>query len=134
MSLGNPRGAMRPAVARAACHSERSASVRVRPAGSFHVRPVARAKVVAVEAADVVPVRSDPRDIEAILGLSKATYAKMAQNRIWATGYNAFAIPMAAGITFGTGFLMTPAICAVFMLASAIIVAINAQLLRRYRC
>ena len=88
---------------------------------------------VAVESADVVLVRSDPRDVEAILGLSRATYAKMVQNLIWATGYNAFAIPMAAGITFGTGFLMTPAIGAVFMSASTIIVAVNAQLLRRYR-
>lgn len=88
---------------------------------------------VAVESADVVLVRSDPRDVEAILGLSRATYRKMVQNLIWATGYNAFAIPMAAGITFGTGFLMTPAIGAVFMSASTIIVAINAQLLRRYR-
>ena len=88
---------------------------------------------VAVESADVVLVRSDPRDVEAILGLSRATYAKMVQNQIWTTGYNAFAIPMAAGITFGTGFLMTPAIGAVFMSASTIIVAINAQLLRRYR-
>ena len=88
---------------------------------------------VAVESADVVLVRSDPRDVEAILGLSRATYSKMVQNLIWATGYNAFAIPMAAGITFGTGFMMTPAIGAVFMSASTIIVAINAQLLRRYR-
>lgn len=88
---------------------------------------------VAVESADVVLVRSDPRDVEAILGLSRATYAKMVQNLIWATGYNAFAIPMAAGITFGTGFLMTPAVGAIFMSASTIIVAINAQLLRRYR-
>lgn len=88
---------------------------------------------VAVESADVVLVRSDPRDVEAILGLSPATYAKMVQNLIWATGYNVFAIPMAAGITFGTGFLMTPAIGAVFMSASTIIVAVNARLLRRYR-
>ena len=87
---------------------------------------------VAVESADVVLVRSDPRDVEAILGLSRATYSKMVQNLIWATGYNAFAIPMAAGITFGTGFMMTPAIGAVFMSASTIIVAINAQLLRRF--
>ncbi|MGL6210485.1 MAG: copper-translocating P-type ATPase, partial [Paracoccaceae bacterium] len=88
---------------------------------------------VAVESADVVLVRSDPRDVEAILGLSRATYCKMVQNLIWATGYNAFAIPMAAGINFGTGFMMTPAIGAVFMSASTIIVAINAQLLRRYQ-
>lgn len=88
---------------------------------------------VAVESADVVLVRSDPRDVGAILGLSRATYRKMVQNLIWATGYNAIAIPMAAGITFGTGFLMTPAVAAVFMSASTIIVAINAQFLRFYR-
>lgn len=88
---------------------------------------------VAVESADVVLVRSDPRDVAAILGLSHATYRKMVQNLIWATGYNAIAIPMAAGITFGTGLLMTPAVGAVFMSASTIIVAINAQLLRFYR-
>jgi len=88
---------------------------------------------VAVESADVVLVRSDPRDVGAILGLSRATYRKMVQNLAWATGYNAIAIPMAAGITFGTGFIMTPAVAAVFMSASTIIVAINAQLLRSYR-
>ncbi len=88
---------------------------------------------VAVESADVVLVRSDPRDVAAILGLSRATYRKMVQNLIWATGYNTIAVPMAAGITFGTGFLMTPAIAAVFMSASTVIVAINAQLLRFYR-
>lgn len=88
---------------------------------------------VAVESADVVLVRSDPRDVGAILGLSRATYHKMVQNLIWATGYNAVAIPMAAGITFGTGFMMTPAVAAVFMSASTIIVAINAQFLRSYR-
>ncbi|MFC3098353.1 heavy metal translocating P-type ATPase [Alteraurantiacibacter palmitatis] len=88
---------------------------------------------VAVESADIVLVRSDPRDVAAILGLSRATYRKMVQNLLWATGYNAIAIPMAAGITFGTGFLMTPAVAAVFMSASTVIVAINAQLLRFYR-
>lgn len=88
---------------------------------------------VAVESADVVLVRSDPRDVGAILGLSRATYRKMVQNLIWATGYNTVAIPMAAGITFGTGFIMTPAVAAVFMSASTVIVAINAQFLRSYR-
>src|SRR5467141_1872399 len=88
---------------------------------------------VAVESADVVLVRNDPRDVAAILGLSRATYAKMVQNLIWATAYNAVAIPMAAGITFGTGFLMTPAVGAGLMSASTVIVAINAQLLRFYR-
>jgi P-type Cu2+ transporter len=88
---------------------------------------------VAVESADVVLVRNDPRDVAAILGLSRATYAKIVQNLIWATAYNAVAIPMAAGITFGTGFMMTPAVGAGLMSASTVIVAINAQLLRFYR-
>jgi Cu2+-exporting ATPase len=88
---------------------------------------------VAVESADVVLVRNDPRDVAAILGLSRATYAKIVQNLIWATAYNAVAIPMAAGITFGTGFMMTPAVGAGLMSASTLIVAINAQLLRFYR-
>ena len=63
---------------------------------------------------------------------TRATYRKMAQNLIWETGYNAIAIPMAAGITFGTGFLMRPAVGAVLMSKSTIIVAIDAQLLRFY--
>jgi P-type Cu2+ transporter len=88
---------------------------------------------VAVESADVVLVRSDPRDVVAILDLSRATYRKMVQNLLWATGYNAVAIPMAAGITFGTGFLLTPAVGAALMALSTIVVAINAQLLRRHR-
>ncbi|QEL26402.1 heavy metal translocating P-type ATPase [Bosea sp. F3-2] len=88
---------------------------------------------VAVESADVILVKSDPRDVGAILGLSRATYRKMVQNLIWATAYNTVAIPMAAGITFGTGFLMTPAVAAAFMSASTVIVAINAQFLRFYR-
>jgi Cu2+-exporting ATPase len=88
---------------------------------------------VAVESADVVLVRNDPRDVAAILGLSRATYAKIVQNLIWASAYNAVAIPMAAGITFGTGFMMTPAVGAGLMSASTLIVAINAQLLRFYR-
>jgi len=83
-----------------------------------------------VESGDVVLVRSDPRDVYSILKLARASYSKMLQNLFWATGYNAIAIPMAAGITFGTGFLMTPAVAAVFMSASTVIVAINAQLLR----
>jgi P-type Cu2+ transporter len=88
---------------------------------------------VAVESADIVLVRSDPRDVVAILGLSRATYRKMVENLLWATGYNTIAIPMAAGITFGTGFLMTPAVAAFFMSISTIIVAFNAQLLRFYK-
>jgi len=84
---------------------------------------------VAVESADIVLVRNDPRDVAAIVGLSKKTYAKMAQNLVWATGYNAFAIPLAAGVLFSYGILLTPAMGAVLMSASTVIVAINAKLL-----
>ncbi len=86
---------------------------------------------VAIESADVVLVRSDPRDVAAILGLSRATYRKMVQNLWWATGYNAVAIPLAAGLTAGLGFFLSPAVGAVFMAASTVIVAINAKLLER---
>ena len=85
---------------------------------------------VAIESADVVLVRSDPSDIVAILRLSRATYRKMVQNLWWATGYNAVAIPLAAGITAGLGFFLSPAVGAIFMAASTIIVAINARLLK----
>jgi Cu2+-exporting ATPase len=84
---------------------------------------------VAIESADVVLVRSNPLDVVSILGLSRATYGKMVQNLWWATGYNAVAIPLAAGVTAGLGFFLSPAIGAVFMAASTVIVAINAQLL-----
>ncbi len=86
---------------------------------------------VAIESADVVLVRSDPRDVAAILGLSRATYRKMVQNLWWATGYNAVAIPLAAGLTAGLGFFLSPAVGAVFMAASTVIVALNAKLLER---
>jgi Cu2+-exporting ATPase len=85
---------------------------------------------VAIESADVVLVRSNPADIVSIVQLSRATYRKMVQNLWWATGYNAIAIPLAAGVTAGLGFFLSPAVGAVFMAASTIIVAINAQLLR----
>lgn len=88
---------------------------------------------VAVESADVVLVKNDPRDVAAILGLSRATYNKMVQNLIWATGYNIVALPLAAGVAYGAGVLLTPAVAAVFMSASTVIVALNAQLLRSYR-
>ncbi len=86
---------------------------------------------VAIESADVVLVRSDPRDVFAILALSRATYNKMIQNLLWATGYNAVAIPMAAGIAYNWGVIMTPAVGAAFMSLSTVIVAINAKLLQR---
>lgn len=86
---------------------------------------------VAVEAGDVVLVRSDPRDIPRIINLSRATYRKMVQNLWWAAGYNIVAIPLAAGVLAPWGIVLTPAIGAVLMSLSTIIVAINAQLLRR---
>ena len=88
---------------------------------------------VAIEAADVVLVRSDPRDVFAILALSRATYGKMVQNLLWATGYNAFAIPLAAGVAYPWGLLLTPAAGAALMSLSTVIVAINAKLLERAR-
>jgi len=88
---------------------------------------------VAVEAGDVVLVRSDPRDVPRIIALSRASYRKMMQNLWWAAGYNIVAIPLAAGILASRGILLPPAIAAVLMSASTVIVAINAQLLRRVR-
>ncbi len=81
---------------------------------------------VAVEAADVVLVRSNPADAVVIVTLSKATYRKMIQNLAWATGYNVFAIPLAAGILYNAGILLSPAMGAVLMSVSTIIVAFNA--------
>jgi len=86
---------------------------------------------VAVEAGHIVLVRSDPRDIPRIVSLSRATYRKMIQNLWWAAGYNIFAIPLAAGALAAWGILLTPALGAVLMSASTVIVAINAQLLKR---
>lgn len=86
---------------------------------------------VAVEAGDVVLVRSDPRDLPRIITLSRATYRKMIQNLWWAAGYNIFAIPLAAGVFARWGLLLAPAFAAVLMSASTVIVALNAQLLRR---
>jgi P-type Cu2+ transporter len=86
---------------------------------------------VAVEAGHIVLVRSDPRDIPRIITLSRATYRKMVQNLWWAAGYNIFAIPLAAGVLAPWGILLTPAVGAVLMSASTVVVAINAQLLKR---
>jgi len=85
---------------------------------------------VAVETADVILVRSNPLDVVAIVQLSRATYRKMIQNLLWATGYNTFAIPLAAGALYAWGVLLTPALGAVLMSASTVIVAINARLLK----
>jgi P-type Cu2+ transporter len=86
---------------------------------------------VAVEAGHVVLVRSDPRDVVRIIDLSRATYRKMLQNLWWAAGYNVVAIPLAAGVLAPWGVVLSPAVGAVLMSASTIIVALNAQLLRR---
>jgi P-type Cu2+ transporter len=85
---------------------------------------------VAVEAGDVVLVRSDPRDVARIVELSRASYRKMVQNLWWAAGYNVVAIPLAAGVLATYGILLAPAVAAILMSGSTVIVAINAQLLR----
>lgn len=86
---------------------------------------------IAAETADIVLVNSNPKDIASLILFGKATYNKMIQNLVWATGYNTFAIPLAAGVLFSSGFVLGPAVGAVFMSLSTIIVAINAQLLKR---
>ena len=86
---------------------------------------------VAIKSADIILVKSDPQDVVKVINLSKRTYSKMAQNLVWATGYNIFAIPLAAGVLFGSGIVLAPALGAVLMSASTVIVALNAQLLRR---
>jgi Cu2+-exporting ATPase len=85
---------------------------------------------VAAATADIILVQSNPLDAVSIIGLSKATYRKMLQNLGWATGYNLFAIPLAAGVLYNFGVLLSPAIGAAFMSVSTIIVAINARFLR----
>ena len=85
---------------------------------------------VAVEAGDIVLVRNDPRDVPRLITLSRATYRKMIQNLWWAAGYNIVAIPAAAGVFAHWGILLSPAVGAVLMSASTVIVALNAQLLR----
>ncbi len=85
---------------------------------------------VAVETADIILVRSNPLDVVAIIGLAKATYRKMIQNLAWATGYNSFAIPLAAGVLYKYGILLSPAMGAVLMSLSTVVVAINARFLK----
>ena len=86
---------------------------------------------VAVETADIILVRSNPLDVVAIVLLSRATYRKMIQNLIWATGYNVVAIPLAAGALYAWGVLLSPAVGAALMAASTVIVAFNARMLGR---
>lgn len=85
---------------------------------------------VAIETADVILVKSNPLDVVNILKLSKATYRKMIQNLIWATAYNVVALPLAAGILYNQGIVISPALGAVLMSLSTIIVSINAKLLK----
>jgi Cu2+-exporting ATPase len=85
---------------------------------------------VAVESAGIILVRNNPLDIVKIFSLSRASYRKMIQNLIWATGYNVVALPLAAGVLAPFGFLLSPAVGALLMSLSTVIVAINAQLLR----
>jgi Cu2+-exporting ATPase len=88
---------------------------------------------VAVESAGIILVQNNPLDVVNVLELSRASYRKMVQNLLWATGYNVVALPLAAGILAPVGILLTPAVGALFMSLSTIIVAINAQFLRRVR-
>lgn len=85
---------------------------------------------VAIETADIVLVKNDPRDVLNIIRLSRSTYSKMRQNLLWATWYNIFAIPLAAGVLYGYGILLSPAMGAVLMSLSTVIVAINAKTLK----
>ena len=85
---------------------------------------------VAIESADIILVKNDPRNVTDLLGLSRATWRKMVQNLTWATGYNVFAIPLAAGVAYKLGILLSPALGAALMSVSTVIVAVNARFLR----
>ena len=85
---------------------------------------------VAIETADVILIKSDPLDVLSVIKLSRATYKKLVQNLIWATGYNVVAIPLAAGVLYSFGILLSPALGAVLMSVSTVIVAINARFLK----
>jgi Cu2+-exporting ATPase len=86
---------------------------------------------VAIESAGVVLASSDPRGVLGVIKLSRASYSKMIQNLVWATGYNLIAVPLAAGVLAFAGVVLVPAVGAILMSASTIVVALNAQLLRR---
>ena len=85
---------------------------------------------VAVESADIILVKNNPKDVVSLIKFSRATYKKMIQNLIWATGYNVIAIPLAAGVLYSAGIVLSPALGAVLMSVSTIVVAINAKLLK----
>jgi Cu2+-exporting ATPase len=86
---------------------------------------------VAVESAGIVLVKSNPLDVVGVISLSRASYRKMIQNLIWAAGYNIVALPLAAGVLAPIGIILSPAVGAILMSLSTVIVALNAQLLRR---
>ncbi|HYF05566.1 MAG TPA: HAD-IC family P-type ATPase, partial [Patescibacteria group bacterium] len=86
---------------------------------------------VAIESAGIILVKNDPRDIPKVFALSRLTYKKMLQNLFWATGYNIIAIPLAAGVLVHKGIVLEPAVAAILMSASTVIVAFNAVLMRR---
>ena len=86
---------------------------------------------VAAETADIILVNSNPQDIANLILFGKATYRKMIQNLLWATAYNVVTIPLAAGVLYSSGFVLGPAVGAVFMSLSTVIVAVNAQLLKK---
>lgn len=86
---------------------------------------------VAIESADLVLVENDPLDVVLALKLARATYRKMVENLVWATGYNVVAIPLAAGVAYGWGILLNPAVGAIFMSLSTVVVSLNAIALRR---
>ena len=88
---------------------------------------------VAIESAGIVLASSDPRGVVDTITLSRAGYRKMLQNLAWATGYNVLGLPLAAGVLAGVGFVLPPAVGAAVMSVSTIVVALNAQLLRRVR-
>jgi Cu2+-exporting ATPase len=88
---------------------------------------------VAIESAGIILVKSNPLDVVKIFDLSRASYRKMIENLIWAAGYNVFALPLAAGVLAPVGIVLSPAVGALLMSFSTVIVAINAQLLRRHK-